>query len=93
LLNKSGKIHILLGVASALFLTGAMAQYLAGYLTAALLGLVLGVFLGIASYRVYLMHRAAVEKALYEEAKRKSMQIIEAEKTEDEANKKGDNQG
>ena len=60
--GKPGKMHILIGAASVLFLTGSVAQYLAGYLTAALLGLVLGISLGVAAYRVYIMQRAAAGK-------------------------------
>ena len=57
------KAHVFLGVASALFLAGSLAQYLVDYYTAALFGLVIGVFLGIASYRVYKSRQAADEKA------------------------------
>ena len=51
------KSHIFLGIASALFLTGALVHYFAGYLTAAIFGVILGVFLGAASYRVYALQK------------------------------------
>jgi len=78
--NKNRKWHIPIGVASAMFLTGAIAQYIAGYIGATLLGLVLGLATAIASYRTYKLYEAELSKARKEEAERKAQEKRKAER-------------